>query len=135
MSFISECRLIELPKIKFREGNITAVNNSNEIPFDVKRVFYLYDIPGGGEVVRGGHAHYQCKQFLVAVAGSFDVKVKVDNLEKIFQLNRPNVGLYIPEMVWAEEFNFSSGAICLVLASRFYDRGDYVEEGNNYLTD
>ena len=112
---VSDCSLIELPKIENRSGNLTAIQNSIEIPFDIKRIFYLYDIPGGKD--RGAHAHIECHQFLIAGSGSFDVLLDDGKSKKLVTLNQPYKGLHIPPGIWASEINFSSGAICLVLAS------------------
>ena len=128
---VYDCSLITLPKIKNRAGNITPIQNSIEIPFDVKRVFYLYDVPGGES--RGAHAHKQCHQFLVAASGSFDVLLNDGKNQRLVQLNRPDVGLHIPPMIWASEINFSSGAICLVLASQIYNEQDYIRDYNDFL--
>ena len=128
---ITESNIIWLPKIADRSGNITAVNGNFDIPFAIKRVFYLYDIPGGES--RGAHAHKECHQFLVAASGSFDVMVDDGYCKKVFNLNRPYFGLHIPPGIWAEEFNFSSGGICLVLASHNYDERDYIRSYDEYL--
>src|SRR6188508_1248241 len=116
---VYDCSLVQLPKIKFRAGNITPVHNSVEVPFDIKRAFYLYDVPGGES--RGAHAHKQCHQFLIAGRGSFEVLLDDGHMQHRIRLNRPNIGLHLPPLVWASEINFSSGAICLVLASHVYD--------------
>jgi hypothetical protein len=123
---VFDCSLLELPKIKNRAGNITAIENTKEIPFDVKRVFYLYDIPGGED--RGAHAHKECHQFLIAASGSFEVQLDDGIVKKTVQLNQPFRGLHIPPGIWASELNFSSGAICLVLASHKYDEKDYIRD-------
>lgn len=128
---ISDCSIIELRQIKNRAGNITPVHNSIDIPFDIKRVFYLYDVPGGAS--RGAHAHYQCHQFLIAASGSFEVLLDDGQHQKTIQLNRPHIGLHIPPMIWASELNFSSGAICLVLASETYLEADYIRDYALYL--
>jgi hypothetical protein len=128
---VFDCSVILLPKVQFRAGNLTSINNSAEIPFDIKRVFYLYDIPGGEN--RGAHAHKVCHQFLVAASGSFEVLLNDGNTQRIVQLNRSYMGLHIPPMIWASEINFSSGAICLVLASELYNEGDYLREYPDYL--
>jgi oxalate decarboxylase/phosphoglucose isomerase-like protein (cupin superfamily) len=107
------------------------VHNTREVPFDVKRIFYLYDIPGGES--RGAHAHKECHQFLVAASGSFEVLLDDGKTQRIVQLNRPYQGLHIPPMIWASEINFSSGAICLVLASEKYNEKDYIREYDTYL--
>ena len=128
---IDDCSLIELPKIKNRAGNITAIENNINIPFGVSRVFYLYDIPGGED--RGAHAHKECHQFLVAASGSFEVQLDDGNEKKTVMLNQPFRGLHIPPGIWASEINFSSGAICLVLASNKYDEKDYIRNYNEFL--
>lgn len=121
---VYDCSVITLPKITNRSGNITPVHNSSDIPFDVKRIFYLYDVPGGES--RGSHAHKKCHQFLIAASGSFEVMLDDGKIKRIVHLNRPYVGLHIPPMIWASERNFSSGAICLVLASQVYQGEDYI---------
>lgn len=128
---VYNCELIYLPKIKDDRGNLTFVENSKHLPFDVNRVFYLYDIPGGEN--RGAHAHYACHQFLVAVCGSFEVILFDGSIKRQVQLNRPYMGLHIPPGVWAEEVNFSSGAVCLVLASHTYEANDYIRNMDEFL--
>ncbi len=128
---LSDCRIIELPKIYNAAGNITPVENSKEIPFDVKRIFYLYDIPGGES--RGAHSHKACHQFIIAASGAFEVMLDDGVEKKIVQLNRPYSGLHIPPQIWASEINFSSGSICLVLASALYDENDYIRDYAEYL--
>ena len=128
---IADCSLIELPKIKNRAGNITAIENNINIPFGVSRVFYLYDIPGGED--RGAHAHKECHQFLVAASGSFEVQLDDGNEKKTVMLNQPYRGLHIPPGIWASEINFSSGSICLVLASHNYDESDYIRDYKEFL--
>lgn len=123
---IYNCNLVYLRKIGNRNGNITAVNNNKEIPFEVNRVFYLYDIPGGES--RGAHAHRECHQFLIAVSGSFEVLLDDGKTKRQIQLNRPDIGLHIPPGIWASEINFSSGSICLVLASHIYNERDYIRD-------
>lgn len=130
MATTYDCSVFELPKIKNRAGNITPVHNSIEVPFDVKRIFYLYDIPGGES--RGAHAHKECHQFLIAASGSFEVLLDDGKTKRVVQLNRPNIGLHIPPGIWASEVNFSSGSICLVLASHNYDEKDYLRDYNDY---
>ncbi len=127
---VFDCSMIHLPRIANRAGNITPVNNSREIPFDVKRVFYLYDIPGGES--RGAHAHKECHQFLVAASGAFEVLLDDGHTKRLVQLNRPYIGLHIPPGIWASEINFSSGAICLVMASHPYDENDYLRDYESY---
>jgi hypothetical protein len=129
---VFDCSLIELPKVKNRSGNITAIENNVQIPFAVKRVFYLYDIPGGED--RGAHAHINCHQFLVAASGSFEVLLDDGKVKKTVMLNQPFRGLHISPGIWASEINFSSGAICLVLASHKYDEKDYIRNYNEFLS-
>lgn len=128
---IFDCNFIELPKFGDRDGYITPINNSNEIPFEINRVFYLYDIPGGES--RGAHAHIECHQFLIAASGSFEILVDDGADKKTFYLNRPSIGLHIPSGIWASEINFSSGAICLVMASHHYKENDYIRNYDDYL--
>jgi len=128
---VSDCSVIELPKIENRSGNLTSIQNSIEIPFDIKRIFYLYDIPGGKD--RGAHAHIECHQFLIAGSGSFDVLLDDGKSKKIVTLNQPYKGLHIPPGIWASEINFSSGSICLVLASHKYNEKDYIRNYNDFL--
>jgi uncharacterized RmlC-like cupin family protein len=120
-----------MPKISDPRGNISAVNNRMEVPFDIKRVFYLYDIPGGES--RGAHAHKECHQFLVAASGAFEVLMDDGNTKRQVQLNRPYMGLHVPPGIWASEINFSSGAICLVLASHDYNEHDYIRDYNEFI--
>ena len=128
---IDDCKLLTLPRHSERSGSLTSLENSKDIPFDVKRIFYLYDIPGGEN--RGGHAHKECHQMLVAASGAFDVKVSYGKNEKIYRLDRPYYGLHVPPGVWAEELNFSSGSICLVLTSHEFDESDYWRSYDRYL--
>lgn len=128
---VEDCSLITLPRHSERSGSLTSIENSKDIPFDVKRVFYLYDIPGGES--RGGHAHKECHQMLVAASGAFDVKVSDGVNEKVYRLDRPYYGLHIPPGVWAEEMNFSSGSICLVLTSHEFVEADYWRSYDEYL--
>lgn len=128
---VFDCQMIHLPQLGDRKGHITAVNGVQEIPFDVKRIFYLYDIPGGES--RGAHAHKECHQFLVAASGSYEVLIDDGKVKKVFSLNRPTIGLHIPPGIWASEINFSAGAVCLVLASHEYNEKDYIRDYNQYL--
>ncbi|MCF8340951.1 MAG: FdtA/QdtA family cupin domain-containing protein [Chitinophagaceae bacterium] len=130
-SKVFDCSLIHLPQLGDRNGHITVVNNNSEIPFVIKRIFYLYDIPGGES--RGAHAHKNCHQFLISASGAFEVLLDDGNTKRQILLNRPNVGLHIPPGIWASEINFSSGSICLVLASHNYDEADYIRDYNEYL--
>ncbi len=128
---LSECVIIDLPKIADPRGNLTFIETCKHIPFDFKRVFYLYDVPGGA--MRAGHALKTCHQFIIAVTGSFDVLLDDGAERKRFQLNRSYYGLYGPPMVWRELDNFSSGAVSLVLASEPYGEADYYREYNDFL--
>ena len=128
---VSDCSLIELPKIENRSGHLTSIQNSIEIPFDAKRIFYLYAIPGGKN--RGAHAHIECHQFLIAGSGSFDVLLDDGKSKKLVTLNQPDKGLHIPPGIWASEINFSSGSICLVLASHKYEDSDYIRGYKEFL--
>jgi dTDP-4-dehydrorhamnose 3,5-epimerase-like enzyme len=130
MKTIKACKVIALPKIQTISGNITSLNNGFNVPFDVKRVFYIYDIPAGSD--RGAHAHKECHQLLVAISGAFEVEVFDGEVKQRFTLNQPNVGLHIPPGIWASELNFSGGGICLVLASREYEEEDYIREILDY---
>jgi dTDP-4-dehydrorhamnose 3,5-epimerase-like enzyme len=129
---VYNCNVIELPKIHNRAGNITPVSSCIEIPFDIKRVYYLYDVPGGE--TRGGHAHKQLQQLIVAASGSFDVVLDDGVIKKTVTLNRPNYGLYVPPGIWRDLNNFSSGAVLLVLASEKYTEEDYIREYESFLT-
>lgn len=128
---VFDCSIVVLPRIKNRAGNITPIHGSVEVPFDVKRVFYLYDIPGGES--RGAHAHKECHQFLIAASGSFEILLDDGKVKRLIQLNRPYQGLHIPPMIWASEINFSSGSICLVLASEKYADEDYIRDYDSFL--
>lgn len=131
MTSIDDCKIIELPKISARQGNITPVEGIKTIPFDIRRVYYLYDVPGGE--TRGGHAHKGLQQLIVSVMGSFDVILNDGRQRKTVSLNRAYYGLYIPPMIWRELENFSSGGICLVLASQLYGEDDYIREYDQFL--
>ena len=128
---IANCRIVNLPKIADPRGNLTFVEGGGLVPFDIKRVFYLYDVPGGAD--RGGHALKQCHQFLIAMSGSFDVIVGESGQKTRFHLNRSYYGLYLPPMLWREMDNFSSGSVCLALASECYSEADYYREYTDYL--
>jgi hypothetical protein len=128
---IESCQLIELPKIGDPRGNLTFIESGKHINFDIKRVFYLYDVPGGAE--RAGHALKTCQQFLIAMSGSFDVVLDDGYDRKRFHLNRSYSGIYIAPMVWRELDNFSSGSVCMALASNFYDASDYYREYEEFL--
>lgn len=128
---VYECNLLHLKQIGDRNGHITAVSNNADLPFAVKRIFYLYDIPGGES--RGAHAHKECHQFLIAASGSFEVLLDDGFTKRQVLLNRPDLGLHIPPGIWASEINFSSGSICLVLASQEYTENDYLRQYADYL--
>lgn len=130
-SSIFDCNVLILPKIHNRAGNITALSNSVDLPFDVNRVYYLYDIPGGE--LRGGHAHKELHQLIVAVSGSFDITLDDGMNRKTVSLNRPYYGLLVTPGIWRELSNFSSGAICLVLASHKYDENDYIRDYSQFI--
>ncbi len=129
---VYDCSIIELDRHHSdRKGNLSVVENCGTIPFDVKRVFYLYDIPGGES--RGAHAHKMCHQFLVAASGSFEVVLDDGKNRRTVVLNRPFYGLHIPPGIWAHEQGFSSGSVCLVLASEKYDAEDYIRDYEEFL--
>ena len=130
-STVYECTIIELDKHHRDEGNITVVENVKTVPFEVKRTYYLYDIPGGE--ARGGHAHKELFQLVIAASGSFNVTVYDGSVKRTFSLNRPYQGLYIVPGMWRELDNFSSGAVCLVLASMPYDEADYIRIYKDFL--
>jgi WxcM-like, C-terminal len=128
---IYNCNVIELSKINNRAGNITPVQAFKDIPFDIKRVYYLYDVPGGE--TRGGHAHKALYQLIVAASGSFDVVLDDGKNKRTITLNRPNFGLLVTPFIWRELVNFSSGAVLLVLASLKYDEEDYIRDYETFL--
>lgn len=128
---LDRCRLLDLPKVSDPRGNLTFIEERRHFPFEIKRVYYLYDVPGGA--VRAGHAHKTLHQLLVAMSGSFDVVVDDGVDKRKFHLNRSYYGLYIPPMVWRVIDNFSSGSVCLALASDYYDEGDYFREYDEFL--
>lgn len=128
---VFDCSIIDVSKVHNEAGNITVIENGINIPFDVKRVYYLYDIPGGE--ARGGHAHYELEQYLIAASGSFDVILDDGKNRKIVTLNRPNLALHIVPGLWRELDNFSSGSISLVLASHLYDDKDYIKDYEQFL--
>jgi hypothetical protein len=129
---LGNCKLIDLPKIVDPRGNLTFIEGGAHIPFAIERVYYLYDVPGGAE--RGGHAHKALHAFIVAMSGSFDVVLDDGVEKKRFHLNRSYYGLYIAPMIWRELDNFSSGSVCLVLASNKYDEVDYLRDYDSYLS-
>lgn len=126
MGKIDFCRIIELPKISDPRGNLTFIEGNRHIPFDIKRTYYLYDVPGGAE--RGGHAHKELHQLIIAMSGSFDVLLDDGWAKKRYHLNRSYYGLYVCPMMWRELDNFSSGSVCMVLASNYFDDDDYYRD-------
>ncbi len=128
---LNDCRIIELPKIQDPRGNLTFIESSRHIPFDIKRVFYLYDVPGGSD--RGAHGHRHLHQFIVAMSGSFDVVLDDGQRQRRYHLNRSYHGLYVCPMMWSFLDNFSSGAVSMVLASDFYDEADYFRDYATFL--
>ena len=129
---VYDCSIVELSQHHSdRKGNISVVENGKTVPFDVKRTYYLYDIPGGEE--RGAHAHKELQQLIIAASGSFDVTLNDGNVKRTFMLNRPYQGLYVVPGMWRELNNFSSGAVCLVLASEIYDEKDYIRDFEEFL--
>jgi hypothetical protein len=128
---LSKCTLIELPKIADPRGNLTFIEGGRHIPFDIQRVYYLYDVPGGAE--RGGHAHKALHQLIIAMSGSFDVVLDDGIDKKRIHLNRSYNGLYVCPMIWRELDNFSSGSVCMVLASNLYGESDYYRDYSEYL--
>lgn len=131
MSTVGECRLVPLRKIERNEGALSVVEGGADVPFSIARVYYLYDVPGGES--RGGHAHKQLQQLIVSAMGSFDVTLDDGASKRTFTLNRAYQGLYMPAGIWRELDNFSSGAICLVLASEVYDEADYLRTYDEFL--
>ena len=128
---LEQCTVMKLPIVHDPRGNLTFIENNRHIPFDIKRVYYLYDVPGGAE--RGGHAHKNLRQLLIAMSGSFDVLLDDGFTKQTFSLNRSYCGLYIERLIWREIVNFSSGAVCMVLASDFYDESDYYRDYDAFI--
>lgn len=128
---LEDCKIVELPVIADQRGSLTFVEGCTHIPFDIRRVYYLYDVPGGAE--RGAHGHKELEQLIIAASGSFDVVLDDGQDKARFHLNRSYYGLYIGPGIWREITNFSSGAVCLVLASLRYDEGDYIRDYEDYL--
>lgn len=128
---IEDCKLMDLRKIQDPRGNLTPIESQLDVPFDIKRVFYQYDVPGGES--RGAHAHIRDNQFLIAVSGAFEVLVDDGINKKIYTLNRPYFGLLVPPGIWSAEQEFSSGSVCLVLTDNGYDEADYIREYDEFL--
>ena len=129
-SSIDQCKLIDFGKHHHANGNLTVVENSQLVPFDIKRVFYIYDVPGGEE--RGGHSHKQLQQVIVAISGAFDVFLDEGINQRSITLNRPYQGLLVAPGIWSKQQNFSSGSVCLVLASDHYNENDYVRDYDEF---
>jgi hypothetical protein len=128
---IDDCRVIEVPKTLRPEGNLSFIEGLQNVPFNVERVYYLYDVPGGA--CRGGHAHKELQQLIISIMGAFDVVLDDSYKRKVVTLNRAYNGLYVPRLIWRELENFSSGGVCLVLASLPYDRNDYIYNYNEFV--
>jgi dTDP-4-dehydrorhamnose 3,5-epimerase-like enzyme len=128
---LKDCKIVELPKISDPRGNLSFIEGGQHIPFDIKRVYYLYDVPGGSD--RGSHAHKNLHQFIVAMSGSFDVVLDDGQNKHRFHLNRSYYGLYVSPMMWRDLDNFSSGAVCMVLASEHYDVADYIRDYDQFI--
>lgn len=128
---LNDCRLIELPKITDPRGNLTFVEGGNHIIFDIKRVYYLYDVPGGSD--RGAHAHKNLHQFVIAMSGSFDIVLDDGERQRRYHLNRSYYGLYVCPMMWRTLDNFSSGGVCIALASERYDESDYIRDYDEFI--
>ncbi|HEX8605423.1 MAG TPA: FdtA/QdtA family cupin domain-containing protein [Pseudoduganella sp.] len=130
MAMMEHCRIIDLPRHNDPRGNLSVVEGGNQVPFDIERVYYLYDVPGGSS--RAGHGHVELQQLVIAMSGSFDVIVDDGYERKKFHLNRSYYGLYIPKLMWREVENFSSGAVCLVMASTKFNKSDYYYDYNDF---
>lgn len=128
---VSDCALVEFPKVPDPRGNLTFIEGARHVPFEIKRLFYLHDVPAGAS--RGGHAHRTLAQVLICVSGSLDVRLDDGAEQRMVRLNQPWVGLYIPPMIWDTEVNFQPGTVCLVLASAHYDESDYVRDYAAFL--
>jgi dTDP-4-dehydrorhamnose 3,5-epimerase-like enzyme len=128
---LDHCRIIELPKIGEPRGSLTFIEGGRHIPFEIKRVYFLYDVPGGA--TRAGHGHKTLQQLMIAMSGSFDVELDDGSVKKKYHLNRSYYGLYIPSMIWREIDNFSSGSVCMVLASDFFEESDYFRAYDEFL--
>ncbi len=130
---LEDCQILQFPRINEPRGNLTFIENSRHIPFDIKRVYYLYDVPGGS--VRAGHAHKNLHQIIIAMSGSFDIALDDGNKKVKFHLNRSYNGLYLCPMIWRDIDNFSSGSVCMVLASDFYSEEDYYRDYDQFILD
>jgi len=130
---IENCKIVDLPRINDPRGNLTFVEAGHHIPFDIRRVYYLYDVPGGTS--RGGHGHKALHQLIISMSGSFDIHLDDGHSKKTVHMNRSYYGLYVCPMVWRELDNFSSGAVCMVLASEYYDAADYYRDYDQFVND
>ena len=128
---VDDVRIVNLPKVSDPRGNLSFVESARHVPFDIKRVYYLYDVPGGE--ARGGHAHRNLEQFVIAISGSFDILLDDGGSQRTISLNRSYVGVYLPRMIWRELVNFSSGSVCLVLASEYFDELDYYRDYDEFV--
>lgn len=128
---VGECRYVPLPRVHDNRGNLTFVEGGNHVPFDIRRIYYLYDVPGGES--RAGHAHRELQQLFVAVSGSFDIVLDDGRNQQVVTLNRSYYGIYVPKLIWRELNNFSSGAVCLVLASLPYTENDYLRDHSKFV--
>ena len=131
MNPTDSCQILNLKKIFDPRGNLTVIESLKDIPFEIKRIYYIYDVPGGES--RGAHGHKTLEQIIIAISGSFDVNVDTGKERKTFMLNRAYYGLYLPKMIWRDINNFSSGSVCLVLASDFYKENDYIRDYGEFL--
>jgi hypothetical protein len=131
MSALEQCSLLELPQISDPRGNLTFLEGSRHFPFDIKRIYYLYDVPGGE--IRAGHAHKALQQLIIAASGSFTIDLDDGYQKRSYHLNRSYQGLYLPPMIWRDLHNFSSASVCLVLASDYFDESDYYRNYNDFL--
>ncbi len=129
---LEDCKMLDLPKISDPRGNLTFIEGEKHIPFRIQRVYYLYDVPGGAD--RGEHAHKTLRQFMIAMSGSFDITLDDGFSKKTWHLNRSFNGIYISPMMWRSLDNFSSGSVCMVLASDAYDENDYIRDYNEFLS-
>jgi hypothetical protein len=128
---LSQCRIIELPKISEPRGNLSFIEGDHQIPFEIRRVFYVSDVPGGAD--RGSHGHWTLHEFIVAAAGSVDIELDDGRQKRRYHLSRSHLGLYVPPLTWTHLYNFSSGAVCLVLASEHYDPDDYIHDYADFV--
>lgn len=128
---LADCRILDLPRITDPRGNLSFIEGGRHVPFEIRRVYYIYDVPGGES--RGGHAHRRLQQLIIAMAGSFDVVLDDGSERRIVHLNRSYRGLYVPTMIWRELENFSSGSVCAVVASEPYDESDYYRDYEEFV--